>query len=168
MPGLSDRRLVRVVSANLTPHPHFVFVCFPLFPLFLCCFNSLIPSVVVPDLSDRRLVRVFSAAPIPCPPVSYLVRPLERSSGFSDRRLVRIVRLPPQTPDCCPLAGALIVLAFGFSDRRLVRISVACSVSSTLTQKRTLRFWLLTGQWCDLCHSLDGTTYSAASCTIMD
>ena len=103
----------------------------------------------------------------PAPHFPCLVGSLELSSGFSGRRLVRIVRLPPEQPNCCPITGALELLAFGFSDRRLVRISVACIPIVTLTQKWKLRFWLLTSQGRDVYHSLDGTTYSTASCTIM-
>ena len=165
MPGLSDRRLVRVVSATLTPPSLTSRLC-PSSCLRVCLFLVLFLLRCLISLTADW--SGLSALPPPPTPLSAcLVWTLERSSGLSDRRLVRIVRLPSSTNNSCPIAGALKLLAFGFSDRRLVRISVACVSAITLTQKGKVHSWLLTSQGFDLYHSLHGTTHSTGSCTIM-
>ena len=93
VPGLSDRRLVRVVSATLTPLSLTSCLClsscfraFSFLGLFLLrCLISL-----TADWSG-----LSALPPPPAPQSPRLVWSLERSSGLSDRRLVRIVRLPP-------------------------------------------------------------------------
>ena len=75
--------------------------------------------------------------------------------------------LPSSPAPHFPCLVGSLELSSGFSGLRLVRISVACIPIVTLTQKWKLRFWLLTSQGRDVYHSLDGTTYSTASCTIM-